>query len=141
MIENRKFRVILDTNILLVSIPTKSEYHWIFEMLVNENYDLFISNDILSEYEEILDSKTKPEIKTAVIDFLITADNVYKTFPYFKWNLITVDPDDNKFVDCAIASNADCIVTNDSHFNVLKDIPFPKITVLTPEMFKILFIS
>ena len=37
---------------------------------------------------------------------------------------------DNKFVDCAFVSGASCIVSNDAHFNILKEINFPKIFVL-----------
>ena len=37
--------------------------------------------------------------------------------------------DDNKFVDCAIAGNATYIVSNDSHFDVLKQTDFPKLVV------------
>ncbi len=139
MIEQRKLRVILDTNILLVSISKKSEYHWIFEKLVNEEYDLFISNEILSEYEEILSTKTNEVIKNSIIDLLLIADNVYKTITYFNWNLISGDMDDDKFVDCAIAAKVDCIVTNDKHFDVLKNIQFPQINVLNPEEFYKLF--
>ena len=43
------------------------------------------------------------------------------------------DPDDNKFVDCAIASNAKYVVSQDHHFDVLKSIPFPKVDVVTIE--------
>lgn len=39
------------------------------------------------------------------------------------------------FVDCAIASNADFIVSEDSHFNILKTIPFPHIVVKRLEEF------
>ena len=42
----------------------------------------------------------------------------------------TEDVDDNKFVDCAIAANAELIVTNDKHFNVLKTVDWPKLTIL-----------
>jgi uncharacterized protein len=56
---------------------------------------------------------------------------------YYAWQLIVVDPDDNKFVDCAIACNARCIVSDDKHFKVLKDIPFPKVEVLKPKAFKL----
>lgn len=49
---------------------------------------------------------------------------------YFKWQLIKADPDDNKFVDCAFAAGATYIVSDDSHFNVLSDVTFPKLLVL-----------
>jgi len=55
--------------------------------------------------------------------------------PYFHFNLISVDPDDNKFVDCAIIANADYIVSQDAHFNVLKTINFPKVNVIRIEDF------
>ncbi len=51
------------------------------------------------------------------------------------FGLIETDPDDNKFVDCAVAADAENIVTNDSHFNILKQIDWPKITVITIKEF------
>lgn len=38
--------------------------------------------------------------------------------------------DDNKFVDCAIAANAQFIVTEDHHYDVLKTIDFPKVNII-----------
>ena len=43
---------------------------------------------------------------------------------------ITEDPDDNKFVDCAIAADAELIVTNDKHFDVLRTVSWPKLTII-----------
>lgn len=45
--------------------------------------------------------------------------------PNYRFNLITTDPDDNKFVDCAITY----IVSNDRHFEELKKYDFPKVDV------------
>ena len=59
-----------------------------------------------------------------------------KVTPYYSWNLIAADPDDNKFADCALNAGADFIVTNDRHFNVLKNIDFPKINVIDLDTFK-----
>lgn len=56
--------------------------------------------------------------------------------PHYHFALITQDPDDNKFVDCAIVASADYLVSEDNHFNVLKDIPFPKVNVITLEQFQ-----
>ena len=49
--------------------------------------------------------------------------------------MIADDPDDNKFVDCAIIANADFIVSEDSHFNVLKTISFPSVRVIRLDEF------
>jgi predicted nucleic acid-binding protein len=45
--------VVLDTNILLVSLKSNSKYSKIFEYLINEKYELAISNEILFEYFEV----------------------------------------------------------------------------------------
>ncbi len=61
--------------------------------------------------------------------------------PYLRWRLIEADPDDNKFADLAISANANCLVSNDRHFRVLKNIPFPLVEVLTLEKFRVLISS
>ena len=55
--------------------------------------------------------------------------------PQFRFQLIEQDPDDNKFVDCAIIAGADYIVSEDAHFKVLSSIPYPKVKVTTLEEF------
>jgi len=45
-------KIVLDTNVLLVSLPTHSQYHPIFQALRQKVYDLFVTNEMLAEYEE-----------------------------------------------------------------------------------------
>ena len=71
-----------------------------------------------------------PEIAENVADLLLKSKNVELINPEFRWGLITADPDDNKFVDCAFAAGATYIVSDDSHFNILRDITFPQLLVL-----------
>lgn len=124
-----RLKVVLDTNVLLVSISSKSKYHWIYDKLVADEYDLFITNEILMEYEEIISQKHNSSVARNIIKSLLILPNVYKISIYFNWNLIEKDTDDNKFVDCVINSNSHLLVTNDRHFQVLKNIDFPKIEV------------
>ena len=63
--------------------------------------------------------------------FLAIHPFVVKTEIFYQFHLISEDEDDNKFVDCAIAANAVCLVSNDKHFKVLKTIKFPKVNLLT----------
>jgi predicted nucleic acid-binding protein len=65
--------------------------------------------------------------------------NVALVTPFFHWHLIYHDPDHDKFVDCAIAGNADYLITNDTDFNILKQLNFPKISVLSLQEFELLF--
>ena len=97
---------------------------------------MHITNEILTEYEEIISEKLSSDTANAVIRTLMELDNVYPTSIYFKYNLIIQDPDDDKFIDCAFASNCDYLVTNDKHFNVLDTIDFPKIRVVKLQEFK-----
>ncbi|HEX3043908.1 MAG TPA: putative toxin-antitoxin system toxin component, PIN family [Bacillota bacterium] len=133
---NHKLRVVLDTNVLLVSISSKSQYHWVFEDLLNGRYELYITNDILTEYEEIITAKFNATVAQNVIRALLLFPNVHRAEVFYQWRLIMDDPDDNKFVDCAIAANADVIVTNDRHFRVLEVIEFPRVRAEEVEGFR-----
>ena len=93
-------------------------------------YILCISNEILEEYVEIISQKMTPEIADNVANLLLKTKNVELIYPQFRWGLITTDPDDNKFVDCAFAAGATYIVSDDSHFNVLREISFPQLLVV-----------
>ena len=70
-----------------------------------------------------------------IIGGLLLLPNVYKTDIYFNLTLIDVDKDDNKFVDCAFSANVQYIVTNDRHFNILKQYDFPKLNLIRIEVF------
>lgn len=131
-----RFRIVIDTNVLLVSISSKSKYHWIFEKLLNSEFDLFITNEVLMEYEEIIALKYNPDVAKNVIRTLLLLPNVYLTTIYYHWNLITDDTDDNKFSDCAVNSNSHLLVTNDNHFDVVKNLDFPNITIVNIKEFE-----
>ena len=113
-------RVVLDTNVFLVSIAVSSRYRPIFEALLNGRFTLVISNDILTEYEEVIIRKTNVLIASNILEAISNLSNVLKQEIYIKWDIIEKDRDDNKFVDAAIAGNCNYLVSNDRHFNILK---------------------
>ena len=123
--------IVLDTNCLLASLSRNKEEYVIWKSLQNGKYNLCVTNEILSEYTEVLQRNISPTIAENVMFLLLNLDNVVFIDTYFQFNLITSDPDDNKFVDCAIAANAKFIVTNDKHFNELDIIDFPKVEHIT----------
>ncbi len=127
--------VVLDTNILLVSISPKSKFYPIFRAFEKEEYHLCVTTDILIEYEEILRRHVGEALTTVVLQIIENAPNTRLVSRYYEWNLITSDPDDNKFVDCAVAGNAKCIVSHDKHFNRLRDIKFPRVAVIGADEF------
>lgn len=128
-------KIVLDTNVLLVSITPRSLYFPLFESFLNEEFELCVTTEILLEYEEILKKYVGVELASIILRIIENAPNTEFVTRYFEWELIKVDPDDNKFVDCAIASSAKLIVTDDKHFNVLEEIKFPKVVTMRLEPF------
>lgn len=129
-------KVVLDTNVLLVALARKSEYRIIFDAFLNEEISLCVTTDILAEYEEIIGKHLGEKLASNLLQLIENAPNVEWVTKYYKWNLITHDADDNKFVDCAVARNAKYLVSDDKHFNILKQIPFPKVELLKAVEFK-----
>ena len=128
-------RIVLDTNVLLTSLLKTSKHRPIFDALLNKEISLIISNEIFQEYMEIIEYKTTPEIAKNVGELLTNLENVEQIKVYYNWLLIKEDPDDNKFIDCAIAGNVKYIVSNDKHFNILKTIDFPNVEIIKADDF------
>lgn len=128
-------RIVLDTNCLIQSISPRSRYYAVWESLVNGQNTLCVSNEIIMEYLEILQRLTDHDTAETIIKTIINSRFVEFITPYYNFGLITQDPDDNKFVDCAIAANARFIVTNDHHYDVLKGIDYPPIDIINLDEF------
>lgn len=123
-------RIVLDTNSLVQCISPHSRYRKIWDSYVQGEYVLCVSNEILDEYEEILERLTNIKVAKIIIEAIINCPNTLYCTPFYNFHLIEADPDDNKFVDCAISVGAKCIVTEDKHFNILKQIDFPKVDIV-----------
>ena len=123
-------KIVLDTNSLIQSVPRQSRYHIIWEYLVKGEYVLCVSNEILEEYLEILQRLTDYETAELIVKTIVNSPFVELITPYYHFQMIQADPDDNKFVDCAIAAGARYVVTNDHHFDILRQTPFPYVDVI-----------
>lgn len=104
-------------------------------MFLRGKYVLCVSTEIIEEYSEIISVKTTSGIANNVITTILNAHNTELVTPYYRFNLIQADKDDNKFVDCCITANAQYIVTNDRHFDVLNQIEFPHVNVISAKDF------
>lgn len=128
-------RIVLDSNVLISSIGKRSRLRPIWETFIAGYYQLIVSEDILKEYEEILQRHAAPGAAAIIMEIFIESPDVISQKVYYNWNAITADPDDNKFFDIAVAADADYLVTNDRHFDQVKAIIFPKVKIITPEEF------
>ena len=117
-------------------ISANSPYHKVWTDFIEGKVAWCVSSEILTEYTEILGEHTSPQFAEMVVNTIINNETTIRVSPTFFFRLIQADPDDNKFVDCAICGNAEYIVSNDSHFKVLDKIKFPKVKVIKIENYQ-----
>ncbi|MCY7310344.1 MAG: putative toxin-antitoxin system toxin component, PIN family [Chitinophagaceae bacterium] len=129
--------VILDCNILVMCLTSRSPYHIIYKSFVSGKFELIITTDILLEYEEIIQQKYGTPTAKSFIALLGELPNVHFVTSYYHWQLITTDPDDNKYCDAAVAGRADYILSEDKHFDILQNISFPPLSIISIDAFSI----
>ena len=135
--------VCIDTNSLVQLFGKKSRFRAIAVALMGGQIELALSTAILLEYEEVAAAMYGPVFAREVMHFLdlAAASGFIRHFtPQFHFRIITADPDDDIFADCAIAADAEYIITEDRHFKALRnagDKPQP----ITPEEFIRQFLS
>lgn len=127
--------IVLDTNCLIMAISAQNEYYQVWQDFLDGKYVLCITNDIIEEYSEVIARNISPLVSEFIITVILNRKNIKLISPSYAFHLIDADEDDNKFVDCAIIGNAKYIVTQDHHFNILKQISFPKVDIITLKAF------
>jgi uncharacterized protein len=128
-------RVVIDCNIFVSAVSSKSKYHLIIQKLLKGGFHLLLSTEVYFEYHEIISLKYQKFVSDAFISALENSPHVIPYYPSFRWNLIYKDPDDNKYVDLYIAGNADYLVTEDGDFKSLKTIEFPPLNIIGIDKF------
>jgi len=130
--------VCLDTSVFLQMFGRRQPFYPILRALLDGWIILAVSTEILLEYEEItvqLSGAERWRDVTAFLELLAQLHgNLRPIEPHYRFGVIVADPEDNKFCDCAIAAEADFIITNDSHFAALKLAGY-KAQPLTPDEF------
>jgi len=105
--------VVLDTNIVASATYWRGKPAHCLEAWVNSKFDLAISHPVLSEYEEVVARLAKRYPTKQPTDWLTAikqAGHLYLPAPLAA---ATADPDDEMFIECAVAARADCLVTGD----------------------------
>ena len=124
-------KIVVDTNVLLPSLSPRSNMHWLFSEILAERHTLCVTTDILSEYAEVFERKLGARNSIAVMDLIMTLPNLLLVNKFYFWQAIEIDPDDNKFIDCAVAASARYLVSDDTHFNILRKKPLFEVEILT----------
>jgi putative PIN family toxin of toxin-antitoxin system len=128
-------KTVIEPNVLASALSSRSGYHWLIELLLDEVIELYVTGEILLEYEEILKKKYSESAASNLLVALRELPNVHDVKVYFRWDLLN-DPKDNNLVDCYLAAGAHYLITHDAHFPVLRSIDLPKVNTLRIEEFK-----
>jgi uncharacterized protein len=130
-------KVVIDTNVL-ISAVLGGHAQRILDLLRHERFQLLISSDILTEYLDVLHRpkfKLSPQVVNDIAIYLFR--NALMVTPPQILEEGSIDPKDNRFLEAALAGNADMIVSGDHHLLDLS--PFQGISVITVRAFLDLF--
>lgn len=137
-------KVCIDTNVLMSMLSHTHPWKKLLTAWMQNQFEWALSNEVLSEYEE----QMRPRIGVEKWDKFMNALEavasqpgfLHFAQPDFRFRVITTDPDDNKFIDCAIAAEADWIITEDAHFSPLLEAGY-KPKPIRPDEFIARFIA
>ena len=127
-------KVVLDTNVFVSGVFFGGPPHKILEAWRDGKIQLLLSPAILEEYQRVMRELAVqfPEIKIeGLMDFVIVHSDIILPSPLPP--VIQGDPSDDKFLECAVAGEATCIITGDNH--LLRLLKFRGIPILKPREF------
>jgi putative PIN family toxin of toxin-antitoxin system len=127
-------KIILDTNVFISGIFFSGPPSQILKAWQNSRLQIVLSQEILNEYQRVAESLVGkfPKIDILPIIELMTIHGQLIDAEGFDVSVCD-DPDDNKFMECAIASNSKIIISGDKH--LLKVSGYQGIKVLKPREF------
>jgi putative PIN family toxin of toxin-antitoxin system len=136
--------VVVDTNVMLSAFARQSPIARLFRALANGEICLAVTAATILEYEEIAGERGGPAFAARIMHWLSLVSAAYESVavvqPSYQFRVISSDPDDNKFVDCAIVANADFVITNDSDYAVMANAGY-KPQPIKPEDFIARYLS
>jgi putative PIN family toxin of toxin-antitoxin system len=108
-------RVVADTNILISAFLFGGLPRVFVDLGLSGAFDLVTSVVLLDELDEKLRGKfAVPEARALAFRTLLQSKATV-THPSFVLNVVSDDPDDNRVLECAVAGEADSIVSGDKH--------------------------
>jgi len=127
-------RIVLDTNVFISGVFFIGPPYEILEAWVDKRIQILISSEILHEYQRAGEelSHQYPEIEITPILKSFTKNAISISVPRLP-QPVCVDPDDDKFLACAVAGKAELIISGDKHLLNIND--FQGIKIVKPRKF------
>jgi putative PIN family toxin of toxin-antitoxin system len=129
-------RAVLDTNVLISGIIATGVPHELLVYGFEREYQIVVSVETLTELRETLRKyperfrMDESEVQTEVETIRYFAEFVD---PDEEIAVVEPDPDDDKFLEAAVAGDVDCVVSGDSHLLDIKS--FRGIDIVEPRTF------
>ena len=121
-------KVVIDTNVFISGVLTAggSPSVLIKTWRRTRRYQLFVTEEII---QEVLRVMMRLDVNADIITDWdkIIRKNTIQVVPTRKIEVIKEDPTDNKFLECAVESHADYIITGDRHLKKLSEFEGTKI--------------
>jgi putative PIN family toxin of toxin-antitoxin system len=127
-------KIVIDTNVVVSGIFFSGPPSRILSLCVEGKFTLVLSRPIVDEYLKIVEriGKRYPDIEAGpIVEALIISADIIEA-PGVEVHACK-DPDDDKFLECAIAGKCRVIVSGDRHLLALS--PYRDIDILTPRFF------
>ncbi len=114
-------KAVIDTNVFISSF-FGGILREIIEYWKNGKLTLCLSGEIVEEYIEVLDRiglQDKKESQKLIKLFAENYNSIFtSTTPTL--NIVADDPDDNKFIECAVALESKIIISGDKHLKNIR---------------------
>ena len=127
-------KVVLDTNIFISGIFWKGSSNKVITKWKERKFTLVTSLEAISEIVKVLKDfkiRLSDDMIQEWTDLIVKNSIIVESKE--KIDIVKDDPDDNKFLEAAVAGNADYIISQDNHLLKLKE--FRRIKIITPEEF------
>jgi len=127
-------RVVLDTNVFVSGVFFSGPPYRILEAWRDGKLHLIVSQEILEEYQRVGKALAKqfPGVNLQpIVDLVTTNAEIFpsQVLP----ESVCEDPEDDKFIACALAGRCKVIISGDRH--LLKASGFGEIRVMSPRQF------
>lgn len=113
-------KIVLDTNILFSAVFFDNKPQELIELVLSKQIDVFVTEEILNEYEETLKAgckKVNSNLNEEIFNSFLSVAHLIERKTSLQ---LSRDKDDDKFLECAVDSNSDYIVTGDNDLLILK---------------------
>ena len=127
-------RIVLDTNVFISGVFFSGHPYQILDAWRDGKVNIVLSEEIFNEYQRVareLSEQFKGVDISTFLD-LLTVNAIWVEAPQLPFNVST-DPDDDKFLSCALASRTKVIVSGDKHLLAVSG--YRGIEVIKPRTF------